>query len=67
MICLTEFNGKEVYLNTELIVKLEKSPDTIITLTTGKKIIVKEQPEEIVDKYIKLKRKIFCLREEGDE
>jgi len=66
MICLTGYNGKEVYLNTELIMKIEQSPDTIITLTTGKKIIVREKPKEIVDKYIKLKRKIYSLKE-GDE
>ena len=42
MIDVTRLNGKEVTINCELIEMVEETPDTVITLTTGKKIIVKE-------------------------
>jgi len=42
MIDVTRLNGKALTINAELIETVEDTPDTVITLTTGKKIIVKE-------------------------
>ncbi|NLW24767.1 MAG: flagellar FlbD family protein, partial [Clostridia bacterium] len=50
MIKVTRFKGKEFYVNSDLIETIEKTPDTIITLTTGKKIMVEEDPEVIVER-----------------
>ncbi|MGM0608406.1 MAG: flagellar FlbD family protein [Candidatus Muiribacteriota bacterium] len=61
MIKVTEFSGIEYYLNPDCILRVDKHPDTTITLTTGKKVVVKEPPENIVDKYIEVKRKIFSV------
>ncbi|MCD7825332.1 MAG: flagellar FlbD family protein [Clostridiaceae bacterium] len=47
MIDVTRLNGKEVTLNADLIELVEETPDTVITLTTGKKIIVKESRQMI--------------------
>jgi flagellar protein FlbD len=47
-------------LNCELIEKIEVTPDTIITTTNGKKFIVKESPEMIIDRVIEFKRKIYA-------
>ena len=44
MIDVTKVNGKKFTLNSRLI---EETPDTVITLTTGKKIIVKESRQEV--------------------
>mgnify|MGYP002580020322 FL=1 len=38
---------------------MEETPDTVITLTTGTKFIVKEKSKEIVDKVVEYKRRIF--------
>jgi flagellar protein FlbD len=59
MIKLTRLNGKEYYLNSELVESLESTPDTVITLRDGKKHIALETPEEIVKKIIAYKRRIF--------
>ena len=48
MIFLTRFDGTEVVVNSDLIVTVEKIPDTVITLTTGDRIMVKEHVEEVV-------------------
>ena len=50
MIDVTKVNGKKFTLNSRLIETIEETPDTVITLTTGKKIIVKESRQEV--KYL---------------
>ena len=47
MIDVTKLNGKEITVNCELIELVEETPDTVITLTTGKKIIVKESRQTV--------------------
>lgn len=59
MIKLTRLNGNEYYVNSELIESIEETPDTIITLRDGKKHIALEKSEEIVEKIINYKRRIF--------
>lgn len=61
MIRLREISGKEFYLNNELIYRLDKDYDTIITLQDQKKIRVKEEPEEVVEKIIAFKRNIHSI------
>ena len=55
MIKVTRLNGKEYILNAELIETVEETPDTVITLTNGKKIIVKESRQEVAN-LVKLYR-----------
>jgi flagellar protein FlbD len=59
MIKVTKLNGKEYYINAEIVVTIEETPDTIITTSLGNKIIVKESSKEIVEKIIEYKRTIF--------
>jgi flagellar protein FlbD len=69
MILLHSLNGSEFYINNDLIVKVEALPDTVITLTDGRTLRVKEDPREIVDRILQFKRKIFqgSLVVEGGE
>ncbi|MCS7228488.1 MAG: flagellar FlbD family protein [Candidatus Kryptonium sp.] len=59
MIKVTRLNGQEIVVNAELIEYLEASPDTIIALTTGKKIMVKESVDEVIEKIIQYRQR--CL------
>ena len=56
MIQLSRLNGKPLVVNAELIELIEETPDTILTLTTGKKIIVKESVAEVIEKVKEYKR-----------
>ena len=61
MIDVTRMNGKQFALNSDLIETIEETPDTVLTLTTGKKIIVKESRQEVKN-LVKLYRKeIFSI------
>ncbi|GMG97134.1 flagellar FlbD family protein [Tepidimicrobium xylanilyticum] len=55
MIRVKRLNGKEFVVNSDLIQFVEETPDTVITLTTGQKIVVSESIDEIIDKVIKYK------------
>lgn len=59
MIDVTRINGTSIVINADIIQVVEETPDTVITLTTGTKYIVKESCEEIKDKVISYKRSIF--------
>lgn len=52
MIDVTKMNGMEITVNSDLIEIVEETPDTVITLTTGKKIIVKES-RQIIKNLVK--------------
>jgi len=58
MIKLTRFNGKELVVNAELIKFLESTPDTVVTLTTKEKILVRNSVDEIINKVIEYQRSI---------
>ncbi|MBU6145640.1 MAG: flagellar FlbD family protein [Paenibacillaceae bacterium] len=47
MITVTRLNGTRVTINAWLIETIEETPDTVITLTTGKKFVVREQTDQI--------------------
>lgn len=47
MIEITKLNGQSMLVNTSLIETVEETPDTVITLTSGKKIIVKESRMQV--------------------
>jgi flagellar protein FlbD len=46
-------------LNAELIETIEKTPDTVVTLVNGKKLIVEESVDEVVRKVMDYRRAIF--------
>ena len=58
MIEITKMNDSKITVNAEMIEIVEETPDTVITLTSGKKLIAKESRREICDKVIEYRRKI---------
>lgn len=58
MIWVSRFNAKEFVVNAELIEFIEETPDTVITMVTGKKILVKESAAAIVEKIFAYRRSI---------
>ena len=58
VIALTRLNGQSIMINCDLIESLEPTPDTVVTLTSGNKLVVRERLDEIQAKIIDFKRKI---------
>ena len=59
MIEVTKINGSKVLVNTSLIELVEETPDTVITLTTGRKVIAKENRREILNKVRETRQEYF--------
>lgn len=62
MIRVTGMNSKEFVLNADHIEKIEEVPETLITLVNGKKYIVLETVEEVIEEVIRYKNKIVTYR-----
>lgn len=54
-------NNSELVINAHHIESIEATPDSIITLSNDKKIIVRESISELIDKIIEYQQKIFQL------
>jgi len=55
---VTRLSGDALVINAELIECVEATPDTVITLTTGRKLIVKDTLEQVVDSVVEYRRRI---------
>ncbi|MEM0951356.1 MAG: flagellar FlbD family protein [Cyanobacteria bacterium P01_H01_bin.74] len=60
MIEVTRLNGSIYFLNPEMILTIEKTPDTVITLNSGEKLLAKESPEELRRRFIAYKKELFA-------
>lgn len=60
MIQLTRLNQVPFYLNPDLIEHIETTPDTVITLTTGPKYLVRETAEEVVERIVSFRSRIHA-------
>jgi flagellar protein FlbD len=58
MIYVTRLNHTPVVLNSDLIEQIEMTPDTVISLTTGQKIMVLESTDELVERVVNFRRSI---------
>lgn len=56
MVKLSRINGAEVTVNAELIETVEATPDTIVSLTTGKKLMVVESVDQVIEKVMVYRR-----------
>ena len=57
MIELTKLQDQKIVVNAELIEFVEATPDTMITTTSGKKVIVKETVDDVIRKVVEYRRK----------
>lgn len=62
MIPVTRLNGSQFYVNAELIKYVEATPDTILTLTDGAKLVVRETPQAVAQAIIAYRRQIYADR-----
>jgi flagellar protein FlbD len=58
VIAVKRLNDEEIFINPHLIEMIEATPDSVITLTTGKRLVVKESIPEIVSRIIEYRRAI---------
>lgn len=59
MIYLTRINQTPLILNPDLIEHIQSTPDTVITLTTGRNYLVLETPDQVIDRVVGFRQRIF--------
>ena len=64
MIEVMRLDGKVYWVNPHMIESMESTPDLTLTMLSGKKIIVKNSPEELIEKIIQYRRNIGVERQE---
>ena len=58
---VTKLNGSKILVNSDLIETVEETPDTVLSLTTGKKLLVKESRQEVKNLVKSFRREIFAI------
>ena len=59
MIELTRLNGQKLYVNCDLLKYAEASPDTVLTLLTGDKIVVRETCDEVISLALSFRARVL--------
>lgn len=61
LVKLEKLDGRTFVLNSDLIEHMESTPDTVITITSGKKYIVSNTVDEVIDKIVKYRKEIYSF------
>ena len=59
MIRVTRINHSPLVLNSDLIEHVESTPDTVISLTSGQKYVVLESADDVVEKIVEFRRRLY--------
>ena len=65
MIYVTRLDGTELVVNCELILTVEKTPDTLITLTNGERLLVREPVAEVIERTVGYRHRVYRDPEVG--
>jgi flagellar protein FlbD len=64
MILLTRLNGATIGVNADLIERIDSTPDTVITLVDGKKYLVTESTDEVVERIVHFRARVLAADDE---
>jgi len=59
MIQLTRLNNHPLVVNSDLIKFVEQAPDTVITLVSGEKIVVRESAQNVLERVVQFRRSVL--------
>jgi flagellar protein FlbD len=60
VIQLTRLNNTPLAVNSDLVKFVETAPDTVITLITGEKVVVRESTEEVIRRIVEFRRSVLA-------
>lgn len=60
MIHVTRLDGTELLVNVDQVEWIERTPDTVISLVNGEKLLVQETPDELVRRVMAYKRSLYA-------
>ena len=60
MILLHRLKGEPLVVNADLIESVESTPDTVLTLVDGRRLLCAESPEELVDQIVMFRARVLA-------
>jgi len=60
MINVTKLNGIQLTVNEDFIETVEETPDTVLTMSSGRKIIIKESRQEVINLVKSYRKEVFA-------
>ena len=64
MIDVMRLDGKKYWVNPHMIESMETNPDLTLTMLSGRKLIIKDSPEEIIERITEYRRNIGIEKQE---
>lgn len=64
MIAVTQLNGKQYWINPHQIEAIESNPDVTLVMLSGKRVVVREKPDEVIDRIVEYRRRIGAFKNE---
>lgn len=64
MIAVTQLNGKQYWINPHQIEAIEKNPDVTLIMLSGRRIVIRENPDELLESIIAYRRQIGAFKNE---
>ena len=64
MIAVTQLNGKQYWINPHLIEAIEVNPDVTLVMLSGKHVVIREKPDDVIDRIIAYRRQIGAFKNE---
>jgi flagellar protein FlbD len=64
MIVVTQLNGKQYWINPHQIEEIECNPDVTLVMLSGRHVIIKEKPDEVLERIIAYRRQIGAFKNE---
>ncbi|MGP1587820.1 MAG: flagellar FlbD family protein [Treponemataceae bacterium] len=64
MIKVMRLDGKEYWINPHQIEYIELNPDVTLTMLSGKKLVIRNSPEDVIDKIVDYRRRIGAFKNE---
>lgn len=64
MISVTRLDGKKYWLNPHMIECMEKTPDLTITMLSGKKVVVRDSEDEIIERIVSYRARLGIAKHE---
>lgn len=64
LILVHRLKGEAMYLNADLMEAIQATPDTVVTMVDGRKLVISESPEEIVGRIREFRASVLAAADE---
>jgi flagellar protein FlbD len=64
VILVHRLKGQPMFINADLIESVESTPDTVVILADGRRYVLSDRPEDIVERSVRFRASVLVAAEE---